>query len=357
MKYNLFNPFNQDITAESLTGVTPMAGNGLPVFPKFNTESLPAKTGIMDRVGNALKSPMGRDILNNFITAMGNDTDYINYNGIPIPIKRGVGERINDFSKLAINTSNTYNDTSRLSDIYKGLGINIPQGQFKTPQELADYAKLSGDIKKQSDLSEYRTGLLDLKEQLLKLQAMTKENELNNKQTTREQLYNDSPIYQKYLQSQVDPQGKFDFSGGQNAEYLRTQLKNMYGIDLTAPISTEYGLNLLKGVPQVNQSRIENTNTKTQYIPKEYQLKLQKLQQQKAYNDRRLSLLAQRVAQGDSGAKAEYNTLRNTSLQLGIDLKKQTQKINDLMIQEYNRKGGALPTAPTITGDSILWGE
>lgn len=75
---------------------------------------------------------------------------------------------------------------------------------------------------------------------------------------------------------------------------------------------------------ELNEAKIKNINaktgnleTKTEYIPKEYGLQVQKVQNQNNYNNRRLqqmdkqlAILQQRAARGDSLAKQQLEALR-----------------------------------------------
>jgi hypothetical protein len=161
-----------------------------------------------------------------------------------------------------------YRDANRTAQMYKGLGINMPENmQFKTADEVSNYAKLATDLKKDGDNAEIKKMYYGILQDRADDTVKSAEEKLKNQQTTRKQIYMDSPQYQGYLQNQVDPTGKFNFQGGKNINYLQEQLKTLYGTDLNESISTDYGKNLLLGLPQLNQAKTGFTNQKTKAIP------------------------------------------------------------------------------------------
>jgi hypothetical protein len=238
------------------------------------TQPAPTAPSFMDNLKGLISNPQFQDTMRNLGTALNNDTRYINYKGIDIPVARGIGERLGDFANVNNATMQGYSDAKRLGDMYRGLGINLPEGtQFKSPDELANYAKLWTDIKKSDELNEYRKGTLENREAQIKTMEM-----LNNLKAENNKLQsNDKNMTMKEILDTlkvVNPaeadkfMKKYDFSLNPDG----TQ-KNAGLLGLNIPNTTAQ--HIIDGIIPLNAARTINLNTKTKFIPEEVKIKQQ----------------------------------------------------------------------------------
>jgi len=100
------------------------------------------------KLKNLFANPMFQDTMMNFGNAMADDTRYVNYNGIQIPVKKSFGERFKGFSTANNQTMQGYRDADRTAGLYKSLGIDIPIKGFRSADEVANYGKLAVDVRK-----------------------------------------------------------------------------------------------------------------------------------------------------------------------------------------------------------------
>lgn len=217
------------------------------------------------------------------------------------------------FDKLGI-------DTTSLNPMYGGSGF----GEIN-PIKLIDLEDTLENreinrLYKQSQMN-YLNDKQDLDKQ-----------KTENQQTTLKKLMGYDPTLRNYYAGMVDPQHKYDFSGGKNQSYLESGLLNM-GTDINAPMPMAMGQTIIQRKPQQAQSNME-------YKQKSLELRQKQIENQITTNQKRLALYERKIRSGQAsnGDKAAYNALRNENLRLGIEQKK--------LINNILEKGDNIPNVP-----------
>ena len=166
-----------------------------------------------------------------------------------------------------------------------------------------------------------------------------------NQQTNLKTLMGISPAMANRYQNMVDPNGNYDFTGGKNQSYLENTLKNM-GTDINNPINNQLAQSILQNKDNIGVERAKQIKVKTELAPQELELKKRNIDARIAQNNQRIAISKQKMAKGDSSAKAEYNSLRNENMKLSIQ---QKQLINNML-----QKGGKVP--PVVNNDPLELG-
>ena len=132
---------------------------GDPIQPVVNT--VPNQS-FMGKMGSFLQNPNVQDMLFNLSKSFQDDTRYVNYNGIPIPVKKGRGEMLGNFANMQMDSMRGRQDADRMGGLYgEALGQPIPQGQFRNPQEVSEFMTNINAIENARSMRDYRKAQLD----------------------------------------------------------------------------------------------------------------------------------------------------------------------------------------------------